>query len=60
MAYENVMLGGEPAPVRNYVYDLMDDVLQGTLNPSPVFTKTVSLDDVAEAYRARNKRDAIR
>ncbi|WP_323675525.1 zinc-dependent alcohol dehydrogenase family protein [Halorubellus sp. PRR65] len=57
---KNVGLEGGVAPVRAYVEDLMADVLQGTLDPSPVFTKTVDLDGVPEGYRAMDERDAVK
>ncbi|MDY6775273.1 MAG: zinc-dependent alcohol dehydrogenase family protein [Halobacteria archaeon] len=57
---KNVELRGGVAPVRAYADDLMEDVLQGTLDPSPVFTKTVSLDEIAEGYRAMDEREAIK
>lgn len=57
---KNVSLDGGVAPVRNYVDELMADVLQGTLDPSPVFTKTVDLDGVPEGYRAMDERDAVK
>jgi len=57
---KNVTLNGGVAPVREYVEDLMDDVLQGTLDPSPIFTKTVDLDGVPEGYRAMDERDAVK
>ncbi|MXR52414.1 alcohol dehydrogenase catalytic domain-containing protein [Halovenus sp. WSH3] len=57
---DNVTLAGGVAPVRAYVDDLLADVLQGTLDPSPIFTKTVDLDGVPEGYRAMDERDAIK
>ncbi len=57
---KNVGLDGGIAPVRNYVEDLMADVLQGTLDPAPVFTKTVDLDGVPEGYAAMDEREAIK
>jgi alcohol dehydrogenase len=38
----------------------MADVLQGTLDPSPIFTKTVDLDGVPEGYEAMDEREAIK
>jgi alcohol dehydrogenase len=35
-------------------------VVQGTLDPSPIFTKTVDLDDVPEGYRAMDGREAVK
>jgi len=57
---DNVTLAGGVAPVRAYADDLLADVLGGTLDPSPIFTKTVSLDDIAEGYRAMDEREAIK
>ncbi|MFB6151382.1 MAG: zinc-dependent alcohol dehydrogenase family protein [Haloarculaceae archaeon] len=57
---DNVTLAGGVAPVRAYADELLADVLGGTLDPSPIFTKTVSLDDVAEGYRAMDEREAIK
>lgn len=60
MFYKNVSFEGGPAPVRNYLEELMKDVLQGTLDPSPVLNKTVSLKDVPEGYEAMDDREAIK
>ena len=38
----------------------MADVLQGTLDPSPIFTKTVDLEGVPEGYAAMDDRAAIK
>jgi threonine dehydrogenase-like Zn-dependent dehydrogenase len=56
----NVALDGGVAPVRAYAEELMADVLAGTLDPSPIFTKTVDLDGVPEGYRAMDEREAIK
>ena len=56
----NVTLQGGVAPVRAYAEELMADVLQGTLDPSPVFTKTVDLDGVPEGYEAMDNREAVK
>jgi alcohol dehydrogenase len=57
---DNIALRGGVAPVRAYIEELMADVLQGTLDPSPVFTKTVDLDGVPEGYRAMDEREAVK
>lgn len=57
---DNIALAGGVAPVRAYAEPLMADVLQGTLDPSPVLDYTVSLEDVPEGYRAMDQRDAIK
>lgn len=60
MFRKNVALCGGVAPVRAYANELMADVLQGTLDPSPVFTKTVDLEGIPEGYRAMDEREAIK
>ncbi|MEF8774550.1 MAG: zinc-dependent alcohol dehydrogenase family protein [Halobacteriales archaeon] len=57
---DNVTLRGGVAPVRAYAEDLLADVLQGTLDSSPIFTKTVDLDGVPEGYRAMDQREAVK
>ena len=57
---DNITLAGGVAPVREYADDLMADVLQGTLDPSPIFTKTVDLEAIADGYRAMDEREAIK
>ena len=58
--YGNITFKGGPAPVRHYVDELMEDVLQGTLDPAPVLDKTVDLDGVPEGYQAMDDREAIK
>jgi alcohol dehydrogenase len=53
-------LRGGPAPVRAYMPELMDDVLAGTLDPSPVFDMTVDLGGVPDGYAAMDKREALK
>jgi alcohol dehydrogenase len=57
---DNITLRGGVAPVRAYAENLLADVLQGTLDPSPIFTKTVDLDGVPEGYHAMDEREAIK
>jgi threonine dehydrogenase-like Zn-dependent dehydrogenase len=57
---ENITLQGGIAPVRAYMPALMDDVLDGTLDPSPVFDMTVGLDEVPEGYAAMDTREAVK
>jgi len=60
MFSENITLRGGVAPVRQYAEELMADVLQGTLDPSPIFTETVDLEGVPEGYAAMDDRAAIK
>jgi Threonine dehydrogenase and related Zn-dependent dehydrogenases len=57
---DNIAIQGGVAPVRAYADELLADVLQGTLDPAPVFTKTVDLDNIAEGYQAMDRRDAVK
>ena len=43
-----------------YLPELIDLVLNGTINPGRVFDQTLPLDQVAEAYRAMDERRAIK
>jgi threonine dehydrogenase-like Zn-dependent dehydrogenase len=56
----NVNVHGGVAPTRTYLPELLDDVLEGALDPSPVFTSTVPLDDIAAGYAAMDTRTAIK
>ena len=58
--YENVTIGGGPAPVRAYIDDLLPDVLEGRIDPGRVFDREVGLDQVPDGYRAMNEREAIK
>src|SRR6476659_145117 len=58
--YNNVTVGGGPAPVRAYIEDLLPDVLAGNIEPGRVFDRTVGLDGVPDGYRAMNDRKAIK
>ena len=56
----NVRLTGGRAPVRRYIPELMDDVLAGRLDPSPVMDLTVPLDEVPAGYAAMDERRAVK
>jgi len=58
--YNNVTVGGGPAPVRAYIEELLPDVLEGNIAPGRVFDRTVVLDGVPDSYRAMNDREAIK
>jgi threonine dehydrogenase-like Zn-dependent dehydrogenase len=58
--FEHVHLHGGPAPVRRYLSELIDLVLNGKINPGKVFDLTLPLDQVAEGYRAMDERRAIK
>jgi threonine dehydrogenase-like Zn-dependent dehydrogenase len=56
----HVALHGGPAPVRQYLPDLIDMVWKGEINPGKVFDLTLPLDQAAEGYRAMDERRAIK
>jgi threonine dehydrogenase-like Zn-dependent dehydrogenase len=58
--YRHVRLLGGPAPVRRYLPDLIDRVLNGHINPGRVFDLILPLQKVAEGYRAMDERRAIK
>jgi alcohol dehydrogenase len=56
----NVRLAGGRAPVRRYIPELMDDVLAGRLDPSPVMDLTIPLEDAPAGYAAMDERRAVK
>ncbi|HVE97970.1 MAG TPA: alcohol dehydrogenase catalytic domain-containing protein [Mycobacteriales bacterium] len=56
----NVSLTGGVAPARDYIPELMADVLAGRLDPSPVLDLPLALDDAADGYRRMDERTAIK
>jgi threonine dehydrogenase-like Zn-dependent dehydrogenase len=58
--FSHVGLRGGPAPVRRFLPDLIDRVLDGHIDPGAVFDLTLPLDQVAEGYRAMDERRAIK
>ena len=50
--FRNVGLRGGVAPVRRYIPELLDDVLEGRIHPGRVFDFETDLDHVADAYAA--------
>jgi threonine dehydrogenase-like Zn-dependent dehydrogenase len=60
MFQKNIGLAGGMAPVRKYLPELLQLVVDGTITPGLVFDATLPLDDVAEGYRAMDERRAIK
>ncbi len=58
--YSHVHLHGGPAPVRRYLPELIELVLDRKIDPGKVFDLTLPLDQVAEGYRAMDERRAIK
>lgn len=57
---KNATLTGGPAPVRAYLEQILPQVLDGTINPGRVFDRELPLNDIAEAYRLMDSREAIK
>ncbi|MEU9497526.1 alcohol dehydrogenase catalytic domain-containing protein [Streptomyces sp. NPDC048196] len=56
----NVTLTGGPAPVRAYIDELLPAVLDGSVEPGRVFDRTLTLEQVPDAYRAMDQREALK
>lgn len=56
----NIAVRGGVAPARAYLPALLPEVLSGALDPGPIFTQTVPLDDIAAGYRAMDERRAVK
>jgi threonine dehydrogenase-like Zn-dependent dehydrogenase len=58
--FSHIHLEGGPAPVRRYLPDLINLVLEKKIDPSPVFDLVLPLEKVAEGYKAMDERQAIK
>jgi len=58
--FSQVGLRGGPAPVRGYLPDLIERVLDGRINAGKVFDLTLPLEQAAQAYQAMDERRAIK
>jgi threonine dehydrogenase-like Zn-dependent dehydrogenase len=57
---KNVGIRGGIAPARQYIPELLKDVLSGSINPGFVFDLSTDLDHISEAYAAMDERRAIK
>lgn len=58
--FSGVHLHGGPAPVRQYLPELIDLIWRRKINPGKVFDLTLPLDQAADGYRAMDQRQAIK
>ena len=58
--WRNVGIKGGVAPARQYIPELLQDVLAGRINPGLVFDLTTDLDHIDEAYAAMDERRAVK
>ncbi|WP_062516367.1 zinc-binding dehydrogenase [Demequina gelatinilytica] len=57
---KNARLAGGPAPVRAYLEDAIQQVLNGEINPGKVFDHVIGLDDVPAGYQAMDDRSVLK
>jgi len=60
MFRRTVGVRGGGAPVRVYLPELLDDVLEGKLDPGRVFDYETDLESIGDAYAAMDERRAIK
>jgi threonine dehydrogenase-like Zn-dependent dehydrogenase len=60
MFFRNKGVRGGSAPARAYIPELLDDVLEGRINPGRVLDYETDLDGIADAYAAMDERRAIK
>lgn len=58
--FSNVGIRGGPAPVRQYLPDLLTRVWDRRILPGKVFDLELPLEQAADAYRAMDRRDAVK
>lgn len=58
--FSHVHLHGGPAPVRHYLPELIDIILDREIDPGKVFDLTLPLDQAPEGYAAMDERRAIK
>ncbi|MDO8105903.1 zinc-dependent alcohol dehydrogenase family protein [Isoptericola sp. b441] len=56
----NVTIAGGVAPARAYLPELLTDVLDGTIDPSPVFDLELPLEQAPQGYAAMDERRATK
>jgi threonine dehydrogenase-like Zn-dependent dehydrogenase len=57
---DNISIGGAIAPAHKYIDELMADVASGKIDPSPVFTMRLPLEESPAGYKAMSDRTAIK
>jgi threonine dehydrogenase-like Zn-dependent dehydrogenase len=58
--FSHVHLHGGPAPVRQYLPELIDLIWHRKINPGKVFDLELPLEEAAEGYKAMDERRAIK
>jgi threonine dehydrogenase-like Zn-dependent dehydrogenase len=60
MFFRNKGVRGGSAPARAYIPELLDDVLEGRIEPGRVLDYETDLEGIADAYAAMDERRAIK
>jgi threonine dehydrogenase-like Zn-dependent dehydrogenase len=60
MFFRNKGVRGGSAPARAYIPELLDDVLEGRIDPGRVLDYETDLEGIADAYAAMDERRAIK
>ena len=60
MFFSHVHLHGGPAPVRRFLPDLLDRIVNRRIRPGRVFDLALPLDEAAAGYKAMDTRQAIK
>lgn len=58
--FSAVHLHGGPAPVRRFLPELIQLIMENEIDPGAVFDLTLPLEDAAEGYRAMDERRATK
>ena len=58
--FRNIGLRGGVSPVRRYIPELLEDVLEGNIHPGLVFDFTTDLNGITEAYVVMDERRAMK
>lgn len=58
--FRNIGLRGGVAPARKYIPELLEDVLEGRINPGRVFDFQTDLNGIKEAYDVMDERRAVK
>jgi len=58
--FRNIGLRGGVSPVRRYIPELLEDVLEGNIDPGRVFDYATDLNGIVEAYTAMDERRAVK
>ncbi len=58
--YSGVHLHGGPAPVRRFLPELIESIMNNEIDPGIVFDLTLPLEEAAEGYRAMDERRATK